>query len=51
MGNINLESAKGKITALSSAITKQDKQIVNFLIENVINFKRPKMKFHFRKVI
>jgi hypothetical protein len=34
MGNINLESAKGKISALSSAITTQDKQLVIFLIEN-----------------
>ena len=34
MGNINLESTKGKISALSSAITTQDKQLVNFLIEN-----------------
>ena len=34
MGNINLESTKGKISALSSAITTQDKQLVNLLIEN-----------------
>ena len=34
MGNINLESTKGKISALSSAITRQDKQLVIFLIEN-----------------
>lgn len=34
MGNINLESSIRKISALSSAIKIQDKDLVNFLIEN-----------------
>jgi hypothetical protein len=34
MGNINLKSTRENITALSSAIKIQDKNLVNFLIDN-----------------
>ena len=39
MGNINLKSTRENITALSSAIKIQDKNLVNFLIDNGADIK------------